>query len=214
MHKWLDLVRASLDKGSFVDFRMRAIPFLAIICLGILSACDSSKDWGNCRTNIQAEFLPDGERIKLLAEASYVDQNGKVWIAPKGWVVDGASIPRAFWTVIGSPLTGKYRYASVFHDVVCDTHSASWEEAARMFYDAMRCCKVEDRTAKIMFAAVYHFGPHWPLPTSGGTPPYQPYALPSASPTPPVSQTQVDQIKNWIEKENPSLEEIERRGPR
>jgi hypothetical protein len=109
---------------------MRAIPFLAIIFLGILSACDSSKDWGNCRTNIQAEFLPDGERIKLLAEASYVDQNGKVWIAPKGWVVDGASIPRAFWTVIGSPLTGKYRYASVFHDVVCDAHSASWEEAA------------------------------------------------------------------------------------
>ena len=34
----------------------------------------------------------------------------------KGLHTDGASIPRVFWRLIGSPLMGKYRRACIFHD--------------------------------------------------------------------------------------------------
>ena len=44
----------------------------------------------------------------------------KTWTAPKGAKVDGASIPQLFWTPIGGPFEGKYRYASVIHDTECD----------------------------------------------------------------------------------------------
>ena len=36
--------------------------------------------------------------------------------APQGMITDGASIPRFFWRIIGSPLSGKYRQAAVIHD--------------------------------------------------------------------------------------------------
>lgn len=76
-------------------------------------------------------------------------------------MVDGASIPRAFWTVIGGPLEGLYRNASVFHDVACDEKSEPWKLVHRMFYNGMRCSDVPILKAKIMYYAVYHFGPRW-----------------------------------------------------
>jgi Protein of unknown function (DUF1353) len=41
------------------------------------------------------------------------DPDGQKWTAPGGSVVDGASIPRALWTIVGSAYTGDYRRASV-----------------------------------------------------------------------------------------------------
>lgn len=38
------------------------------------------------------------------------------YIAPKGTLTDGASIPRFFWRIIGPPMTGRYRKAAVIHD--------------------------------------------------------------------------------------------------
>src|SRR5229473_500744 len=72
-----------------------------------------------------------------------------------------ASIPRAFWSVIGGPLEGQYRNASVFHDVACDQKSQPWKTVHRMFYNAMRWSGVYEIKAKIMYYAVYNFGPRW-----------------------------------------------------
>ncbi|MCP4410913.1 MAG: DUF1353 domain-containing protein [Gammaproteobacteria bacterium] len=40
----------------------------------------------------------------------------ETYTAPKGMETDGASIPRFFWRLVGSPLSGKYRQAAVIHD--------------------------------------------------------------------------------------------------
>ena len=48
----------------------------------------------------------------LLEDVSFTSK-GKIWTAPAGSVIDGASIPRFFWRVIGSPFIGYYRRASV-----------------------------------------------------------------------------------------------------
>jgi hypothetical protein len=55
--------------------------------------------------------------MRLLKAFSFEDPDSKKWPAPTGSVVDGASIPRALWTIVGSPYTGDYRRASVVHDV-------------------------------------------------------------------------------------------------
>lgn len=108
-----------------------------------------------------AEFLDDGRRVRLLESYTYVDPSGVVWKVPKGTVVDGASIPRAFWTIIGGPFEGKYRNASVVHDFFCVTKDRAWKSVHRMFYEAMLESGVERPRAKVMYYAVYYFGPRW-----------------------------------------------------
>ena len=111
---------------------------------------------------VQTEWLGDGRRMKLLQTLQYIDPACNVWEAPKEWVVDGASIPQFAWSIIGGPFEGKYRNASVIHDVACDQKTKPWEAVHEVFYNAMIASGVSIVTAKIMYAAVYHFGPRWP----------------------------------------------------
>jgi len=79
------------------------------------------------------------------------DDGDKQWDAPKGMTTDGASIPRALWTLIGSPYTGNYRRAAIVHDRACDladNDSTKRSEADRMFYHACRAgrCSIWDAT--------------------------------------------------------------------
>jgi len=77
----------------------------------------------------------------LLEEFVYWDREGKLWAAPVGSEVDGASIPQALWAIVGSPFTGCYRRASILHDVACDNAQNDFparREADRMYYYACR----------------------------------------------------------------------------
>lgn len=82
------------------------------------------------------------DRQMRLADAfSFTDARGTTWMAPKDALVDGASIPRALWSVIGSPYTGDYRRASIVHDVACVEAGSDRKKrraADRMFYRACR----------------------------------------------------------------------------
>ena len=109
--------------------------------------------------------LPDGRHMRLLKPFGFVDSNGRAWPVPKGTIVDGASIPRAFWSIVGGPFEGKYRNASVIHDYYCDVRTRTWEATDRVFYDAMISSGVDDREAKILYSAVVVGGPRWDLQT-------------------------------------------------
>jgi hypothetical protein len=83
----------------------------------------------------------DDRKMSLLRDFSFTDPNKKVWPAPAGSVIDGASIPRALWTIVGSPYTGDYRRASIVHDVACDQAGSDGKKrraADRMFFHACR----------------------------------------------------------------------------
>jgi hypothetical protein len=159
-----------------------------------------SGNFGDCSAPVDLRLEAEGRKARLLADVIYIDPAGIHWLAPKGWVVDGASIPRPFWTVIGGPWEGKYRFASVIHDVACDQKRRRWDEAARMFYEAMRCSGVQERKAKVMYFAVFKFGPHWPSP---GAPTFR--AGPPRSPT----DEDVRRIQQFVDKTNPTLRQIE-----
>ncbi|MEQ1949487.1 MAG: DUF1353 domain-containing protein [Bryobacteraceae bacterium] len=136
----------------------------------VLISC-GSKDppFGHYDGKVTATWV-EGRNMVLTEDFTYVDGSGTRWDAPRGSTIDGASIPRAFWTVIGGPFEGSYRYASVIHDVYCvrgEQHlpgARPWQKVHRMFYDAMRCSGVPDSKALVMYGAVYKFGPTWDLP--------------------------------------------------
>lgn len=108
-----------------------------------------------------AQWLEGGRKMELKEPFAYVDPKGERWDAPTGSIVDGASIPRVAWTLIGGPYEGPYRNASVIHDIACDRKVRTWQEVHRVFYEAMLDSGVPLLKAKIMYAAVYHGGPRW-----------------------------------------------------
>jgi hypothetical protein len=102
-------------------------------------------------------------RMQLLEAFTFTDAAGRVWDAPKGHRVDGASIPRALWTAVGSPYTGDYRRASILHDVHCDRHPQDGPERQAgdaMFYAACRAGGCDRLAAKLLFLGV-RLGSRW-----------------------------------------------------
>ncbi len=122
---------------------------------------------GRFEGEVQTEWLKHGgtdRQMELLADFKYVDDSGSTWVAPKGHVVDGASIPEMLWTMAGAPFVGDYRRATVLHDVYCDTKSKPHKAVHRMFYEAMLTDGVNGFKAGKMYTAVRLFGPKWPWP--------------------------------------------------
>lgn len=117
--------------------------------------------WGRFIGDVVARWEDDGRDMTLVEPFAYVDPQDVRWDAPAGSVVNGASIPRGFWTLIGGPFEGRFRNASVVHDVACVTRDRAWQTVHRMFYDACRCGGVGRAKATTMYYAVYHFGPRW-----------------------------------------------------
>jgi hypothetical protein len=122
---------------------------------------------------VSARFNADGRTMTLLETLSFHEMpEGRDWVAAAGSVIDGASIPRAAWTVVGGPFEGRYRDASVIHDVACDERTRRWQDVHRVFYKAMLARGVGQAQAKIMYRAVYVGGPRWSPPgeVMGGGP--------------------------------------------
>lgn len=132
-----------------------------LVFVSISTPVSSAQEFGRYVGTVQAQWLDDGRKMRLLVPFAYIDPKGLEWQAPAGWIIDGASIPRIAWSLIGGPFEGKYRDASVIHDVGCDQKTKPWESVHEVFYWAMRASGVKRRRAKIMYAAVYHFGPRW-----------------------------------------------------
>jgi len=133
----------------------------ALAAATLFAAPFFAQNYGRFIGNVKAEWGPDGRNMILLEPFAYVDPDGVRWDAPAKSVVDGASIPRFAWTIIGGPYEGKYRNASVIHDVACVEKKRPWRSVHRVFFLAMLAGGADRTQAKIMYAAVYHFGPRW-----------------------------------------------------
>jgi hypothetical protein len=161
-------------------------------------ACPDSGTFGRFVGSVKTEWVEADRRMRLLDDFVYVAAKGTEWKAPKGSLIDGASIPRVLGTAVGSPFTGEYRTASVVHDVACEKRHRPWKDVHRMFYEASRCGGVGEEKAKIMYAAVYHFGPRW---SPNGT-------LMAFARSRPVDED-FARLKSFVESEDPTLDAIE-----
>ena len=201
---------------------------LLLLSAVLLTACGSGKSpgsiagaaqpnaWGYYTGAPETRWNPDGRSMTLLSELRYTDPHGLVWVAPAGSTVDGASIPRSLWSVMGGPFEGKYRNASVLHDAAYDQRNRPWQDCDRMFYNAMRCSGVGAVEAKTIFYALYRFGHHWKFSIKrakavkfGGKMVARAEEIPRAI---PVNENEVNDARDWIRRAQPSLEEIEQRA--
>jgi hypothetical protein len=124
--------------------------------------------------------------FRLSSEFGFEELGGRVWMVPNETCVNGASIPTAFWSVIGGPWSGPYRRASVVHDHFVRTKERTWQETHRVFYDAMLTSDVPKSKAKIMYFAVRRFGSRWEGRTKS---------------VPVCAQGDVTNCKEWRERE-------------
>ncbi|MDL2141694.1 DUF1353 domain-containing protein [Flavobacterium tructae] len=154
---------------------------------------------------IIAEWLDDGRKMKLLKDFSYIDPAGKTWKAPAGSVVDGASIPKSFWCIIGGPYEENYRMASVVHDYYCEKpYTEKWEDVHKMFYNACITGGVTEIKAKLMYGAVLAGGPRWEINSDkkiGNKSKYISIKVTTA-------QDKFEGIARWIEQKNPEIQKI------
>jgi Protein of unknown function (DUF1353) len=114
---------------------------------------------------LTGKFNDDGRTFTLSAPYGFVDATCTIWQVPQNAIVDGASIPRLLWTLVGGPFEGKYRNASVIHDWFCDRRTRTWASVHNMFHDAMIAAGVDQRQASIMYYGVYLGGPRWSIAT-------------------------------------------------
>ena len=177
-----------------------ALWMVAVLTALLVPAQASWAQQGRFKGTLRFETLADGVNLKLIGPFSYIDAKGRTWDVPAGAVTDGASIPRVFW-VSHPPFTGKYRQAAVIHDHYCHVKTRSWEETHNVFYEAMLTAGEDPRTAKVMWAAVYHFGPRW------GQKATRRGIAPAAVPVEDQQQFMRD-IEAWVDRANPSREEM------
>lgn len=115
------------------------------------------KKYGSFSGNPKTEWLVDNNRdrnMMVIEDFWYLDPDGRKWTAPKGSVVNGASIPRPLWVTVGSPYTGDYRRASIVHDVACDDSTVNRKDADVMFYHACLAGGCSVAQARLLYAGV------------------------------------------------------------
>lgn len=166
------------------------------------SRATAQESFGKFVGEFDGRFNPDGRTVTLLSELSFIDPDGLKWTAPKGIVLDGASIPWPLWSIVGSPYTGNYRRASVIHDQFCDTKERTWRETHYVFYLASRADGVSELYAKLLYGGVLKFGPRWEINRDTGQ---------LTKTYPEVNEKEFNDLKDFILKENPSLQDINKR---
>jgi hypothetical protein len=150
-----------------------------------------------------AEFSEEGggRKVTLMEPYGFIDPYGKEWNVPTGYKTDGASVPSALWALY-PPFTGNYRSAAVIHDYYCDNKERGWQDTHKVFYFAMRAAHVDETTAKVMYSAVYLFGPRWGPGTEPGR-----HAAPLAATTEQQEKV-IKDLQTLVAKDNPELDAL------
>jgi len=146
----------------------RAVRTGTIALLAVMASAHSpagQEFFGDFLDRLRGTFVTQAPRpvFKLEQPFRFRDPNGMLWSAPAGVEVDGASIPQAFWSIIGGPFEGAYINASVIHDHYCTTRARTAHDTHRNFYYGMRASGVSKWQAKLMHWAVSLFGPSWTI---------------------------------------------------
>lgn len=105
---------------------MRALFFIATLTLTqAANACTFTETNGIFNGDVEGKFIsmPYAKRplFELSKPLTYIHPNGSKFTAIRDYIVDGASIPRVFWSIIGGPFSGNHLQASVVHDYYTDT---------------------------------------------------------------------------------------------
>ena len=104
------------------------------------------------------------ERVVILEKSLYYTSDilDEIVVVPKGFISDGASVPRALWSIY--PPFGRYLEAAIVHDWYCvlghkGESPIDYKVAADVFREAMEVCGVSRWRRNKMYWAVRLGGP-------------------------------------------------------
>lgn len=133
----------------------------------------SPVDIGECKVRT---IIVDGKPMTILElmedRLTYTSADGKTeWVAVKGTLTDGASIPSFALSLTGDKFSAPFLKAAIVHDAYCQCfikdqcpeqyHKRPWREVHQMFRDACIAGGTDVRRANLLFAAVWICGPRW-----------------------------------------------------
>jgi hypothetical protein len=154
--------------------------------------------------NVSVTWLTQagGDRdMKLNQDFGFEDSGGLVWTAKKN----------VFWSSFGSPFIGDYRRASVLHDYYCDVKTRPSAATHLMFYEACLAGGVGMLKAKTMYTMVKIFGKNWTVVAEGIDVNERTVIEEGGTLTfsRTMPQAEFSELIQWIETENPPIEEID-----
>ena len=192
--------------------KSRLLAFLLLIGVSAAAAPAAGQSVGRFEGRLVAAWVhepgPD-RRMRLVEPFVFHDNRSVEWAVPAGAVVDGASIPRVLWPLIGSPFVGDHRRASVVHDHFCALKNRRWQAVHRMFYDALLASGVHRLRAMILYGGVFAGGPRWT-----GVAGIEPGAPSILTVRPDFSEDDFRELEAWIRSNDPTVEEVEREAQR
>ena len=95
-----------------------------------------------------------GEQVYILLEDLEVESLGFRIKVLKGFDFDAASIPKMFWSIIGSPFTGNYTTPAAIHDGLYAGEILDRKVCDDIFLDLMKQYKVSYVRRYTMYWAV------------------------------------------------------------
>ena len=96
-------------------------------------------------------------KIKTISDIPF-QFNGISYIVPKGFISDGASIPKMFWSLIAPCIDGRTIRAAVIHDYLYHTGILSRADADKVFLNYLLQDDFPLIKSYICYGAVRVFG--------------------------------------------------------
>jgi len=117
-------------------------------------------------TELDTETIEDGKRRKLIKDYTY--ENDKYIITiKKGFITDGASIPKTFWSVLSSPFYGPIVFGAMIHDGLYTKMTIPRKECDKLLKEMILEKGYNRVKANLVYGAVRMFGKsHWKENTS------------------------------------------------
>jgi hypothetical protein len=104
----------------------------------------------------QYEKANEFGHIRLTKDYCFLVDDKEFW-CPKFYSCDGASIPRLFWPIAGSPFDPEKVPAAFAHDAIYLTHAFTRADADEILFQLLMQGGCKLRTARTMWAAVRAF---------------------------------------------------------
>jgi len=99
----------------------------------------------------------DKKNSKLVSTLSFYHNRTLITALP-GLIINGASIPRYFWSTIGCPNSGEFIGSAIIHDGLYKSQIMSREAADKLFLVMLRDNGVDIVRAYLMYGALRLFG--------------------------------------------------------
>jgi hypothetical protein len=185
------------------------------LCFAITSACfcivAAFADQARFSGKVVIEFADEIElsyKMRLLEDFAFVDAGGKVWLAPKGGIIDSESVPRGLHALNGLPYLVEYRKSAIIHSYYCGVKAEPWRQVHRTFYHASIVEGVSEIQAKSLYAVVYAGGWRWE-PRESSCYRSCHAAAASLAWTPSVTAAEIQPVLQWIAQTGPTLDKID-----